>query len=752
MSYEYRPLQGQDIRLITIEPPETGTDYSSPIRCTVEHVDLSSAAVPPDKPYKGQGHHWPEAYFPRNLSAIFKDPADAPQPEKVQYFKDADSQSVGESLPWRHEWGDFVALSYSWGPPTPVHRITLDDCSFFVGANLFQALLHIRLHERIREGFRLWIDAICINQNDVAERSAQVGRMKDIYTAAWHVVIWLGPEADNSGLAVSALSWIAERNRTQSPYEGFYRENTKIDARPLFIVWGTFKSPLKSSVYRALFFFLSRPYWQRMWILQEVIMARQDGLVVICGKSCLAWRDVYDAATFISNDETRFGRELVASARPRILNSWSFEFARDRVVSERDWSSDRMWNLLVEMASIQSYQHLQPQVGQDPRHPFELLRPLILARDAKVTEERDRVYGILGIRAVADHVHVIPDYTLSLSTIYRDFSAQHILQGNLDILRFVSRGGGQIKAKTNTIETPSVLGHRKVASVVGPMLSSLPNSSKEETIGLTCTHEVPTWTVCWTCKTIPTAQLRGLYRAGGSKLPIVPVISPEDGTLAVDSIVFDRIESLGTFHPAEVGDSYPQNALEPAVSAYGDLEATRTAFWRTILGNTTAHGGVQASKTGSWLLEPKIWDGGVAGVYTNGFGLHELMARNKKLVLGGYTLEHLIFGPDRSRWRQKIGASERIYNPSEEQREVLSWAMNATAWRRLIGTSDGRVGLTPAAAREGDVLAILRGCSTPMVLRKLGKRWQLVGESYIYGAMDEEILKGDLESSAIVIC
>ncbi|KAK2743174.1 heterokaryon incompatibility protein [Colletotrichum kahawae] len=510
MPYEYQALQGADIRLLTIEPLEDGEDFSAPIRCTLEHVDLEAAARASG--FKGQNHVWPETESTHDVAAIFKDPEDAQT--LVQVGDDTkravegspDWKGNDNDLPWRHDWGDFLALSYVWGPPTPVQHIILNGHQFPVGPNLFQALLHLRPNERIRQGFKLWIDAICINQEDIAERSAQVGRMRDIYAAAWQVVIWLGPGADDSELGMSALSWIAARNRTPSPYDGFYRESTKIDARPLFIIWGTFKSPLKKTVYKALFSLLFRPYWQRMWILQEVAMARPDAPVV-CGKSCLPWRDIHEAATFISNDETRFG-----------------------------------------------------------------------------------------------------------------------LQG----------------------------------------------------------------------------------------------------------VIFDTIGSLGSFHPAEVDATYPQNAIPTTNSAYGGLEDTRNALWQTLLGDTTVDGGGQAPEAGAWLLDPKIWNQGVAGVFTNGFGLDELMSRNKKLVLGGHTLEQLISGVVRSGWRQKIKSTERIYNPTEEQREVLSWAMNVTAWRRIIGTTSGRIGLVPAAARAQDKIAVMRGCSTPMVLRASEDRWEVVGECYVH--------------------
>jgi hypothetical protein len=62
---------------------------------------------------------------------------------------------------------------------------------------------------------------------------------------------------------------------------------------------------------------------------------------------------VYGAACFVAVDERRFGREIVESVRPRILRSWSFEFAKDRCAKERNYSSKRLWRLLIKIMEIQ---------------------------------------------------------------------------------------------------------------------------------------------------------------------------------------------------------------------------------------------------------------------------------------------------------------------------------------------------------------------------------------------------------------
>jgi hypothetical protein len=88
----------------------------------------------------------------------------------------------------------YQALSYAWGTaedPTNIYVGKSKDYVLSVPKNLACALDHLCLKERSRT---LWIDAICVDQQNLAERSQQVGRMADIYTWAERVIVWIGPE------------------------------------------------------------------------------------------------------------------------------------------------------------------------------------------------------------------------------------------------------------------------------------------------------------------------------------------------------------------------------------------------------------------------------------------------------------------------------------------------------------------------------------------------------------------------------
>ncbi|KAH7176263.1 heterokaryon incompatibility protein-domain-containing protein, partial [Dactylonectria macrodidyma] len=96
----------------------------------------------------------------------------------------------------------YDALSYTWGDPEPTKRILVNGLPFWISANLFAASRHLRLPGRPRV---LWIDAICINQNDLIKKAGQVGMMFSIYLKAYRVVVWLGQATNDDEYLFSLL-------------------------------------------------------------------------------------------------------------------------------------------------------------------------------------------------------------------------------------------------------------------------------------------------------------------------------------------------------------------------------------------------------------------------------------------------------------------------------------------------------------------------------------------------------------------
>jgi hypothetical protein len=93
----------------------------------------------------------------------------------------------------------YEALSYVWGDTKSSARILLNGVEFDVTENLGAALIHLRSATSERT---LWVDAICINQDNILERNEQVRQMGSIYEQATGVIVWLGRYSGNAQLAM----------------------------------------------------------------------------------------------------------------------------------------------------------------------------------------------------------------------------------------------------------------------------------------------------------------------------------------------------------------------------------------------------------------------------------------------------------------------------------------------------------------------------------------------------------------------
>lgn len=150
---------------------------------------------------------------------------------------------------------EYIALSYTWGPESPKQNIAINGSEFFVRQNLFDFLV---VACGKHAGNLFWIDQICIDQSNTGERNHQVMRMSQIYEDASCVYSWLGAEADNSDEAMDFIEKLSQPRNDTWPHLNF--------------------TDSKQNVIGAL---LDRPYWRRLWIVQEVVLARR--VIVLCG-------------------------------------------------------------------------------------------------------------------------------------------------------------------------------------------------------------------------------------------------------------------------------------------------------------------------------------------------------------------------------------------------------------------------------------------------------------------------------------
>ncbi|KAF7198407.1 Heterokaryon incompatibility protein 6, OR allele [Pseudocercospora fuligena] len=243
VEFRYDHLHFLDIRLMTILPHSTPHD----IHCTLNHV-------------------W--------------------------FTKDSEYDISFGAYPYdlhRGEWRKlpYIALSYCWGSHTARRQIFVDGKAFNVTRNLFSALQAIVTSHNISPWY--WIDAICINQQNVREKNEQVQKMRDIYASATLVFAWLGTAAQASVFTVASRDPWLNNGSMQEVRDGL-DNGWKQDARGQHfsafdsmrswkggqVKWhrGEPRLPLNSEVAQvAIDRLLKNRYFQRTWIIPEFINA-----------------------------------------------------------------------------------------------------------------------------------------------------------------------------------------------------------------------------------------------------------------------------------------------------------------------------------------------------------------------------------------------------------------------------------------------------------------------------------------------
>lgn len=563
-----------------------------------------------------------------------------------------DSESETAKLDLNHVSLDdrpkYCALSYVWGPPEPSTLIRLGGGLIRVRQNLFDFLNILRPYSD--QSTPVWIDAICINQEDIGERNSQVQLMGDIFSDAHWVISWLGRESEDSELAFEIISC--------------FENEVKGD--------GDFREIVKSEKYEkhwiALKSHLDREYWSRVWITQEIILPRS--VLLLCGTDRCSW---WSLAGLIGFSDTAPHPSTKPSEAASSVILTPVQLAR--TVAELATERSRGRNI-----------------------PLSIW--LSVSRQRYATDERDRVFSVLGL--VRNNAEYRPDYTKTSATIFREITQHCIAQGgNLDVLSccsFLEDEDHRLleethmnlwKVREKSPETYDLL-------VSAPQLSAGPAWPLDRTLG---NKEIlPSWVPNWTQRrdlsdrhslVVNIRERRCCFQAAGDSAPDVRYLESQ-GKMITRGVVIDPIESASADMTDDLLEDWNlwQESTVPQ-DVYGDVAATRLAFKSTaVLGRDV--NGYKQSFTGGSLLDEKAF-----GLPYDG-------------PLG------ISYGQTRiSREDFFDGLISRYYS------------------RRFFVTGLGYIGRGPAALQAGDIIAVLLGGKVPFVLRGIngdGSCYVLIGE------------------------
>lgn len=255
----------------------------------------------------------------------------------------------------------YNALSYHWGETTNTTAIEVNAIQVQVSVNLEAALRRLGAAGI----YTIWADALCINQRDKKEKSHQVPRIGAIFRKASEVAIWLGDELDMDETSREYLSTgtIPEIDR-----------DTCLSTLPIFN------------------HLLGRPYWRRVWIIQELAVASRISL--FCERYRIPWQSI--------------------DASCRCCQTESFTNSPGRSADENVRRFIMLRRVRAEVLS---------------RQPIHLLDALYRTTSSLATDPWDRIFALLGLTFDGSHFVPEPSYFGSVSQSFTEF-ATSLLKSN----------------------------------------------------------------------------------------------------------------------------------------------------------------------------------------------------------------------------------------------------------------------------------------------------------------------------------
>ncbi|KAJ8106495.1 hypothetical protein OPT61_g9496 [Boeremia exigua] len=642
-------------------------------------------------------------------ASVFLEPVDETSIRLLQFSQPEDGVFVGnlQKFPL-DDAPPYYTASYVWGEReytgTAIH---LDSGELPVLNRLAPFLHMVTQQDDFDPMDWWWIDSLCINLQDAHEREKQVRIMADVYKKARKAIIWLGEEKEDDNDCSNAIDFLHYLSKLQFAFnrdDVAMRNNLE---RPEF----TEKCLVVSNL-------LSRPWWTRVWTLQEFVLPKEAKLY--CGPVSIS-RGKFKSAIYsiflcstISND---FEHELV----PRKLFDGAFN--RRRIHQWHTKPASIGINLIAIMAYLGNH---------------------------SATDSRDRIYSVLGLITDQDRALIGPaEYSTNtqqqFSKLVRSFWDVH---RSLDIICFVHLFSREAAACDPGLDnavptwTPDWRTTIDFASPV-PLMAS---QSASEHIG----NFRPLRSIHW----------KAFYYAPGSHLrKRADVHFSNDLTeLHCNGVLIDTIHGLGGLDSTELrcqsficndkghcllqSDKDQRSAPRAVMQPMDWLEAIARSL---VIDRQDKYLCFQAPVryvTDFLFLCHACIDG-----YPVDWSFSTWFEHNRHLKFGDHTLQSLVdqvpsevTSPPPLLHRP---SSHPVHQTNDKLDTFLSRFHDIVRKkaRRLMVTEEGYIGVAPCRARPGDVVAILYGCSIPLVLRKVESLavWQVVGEGYVHGMMNGEV-------------
>jgi hypothetical protein len=610
----------------------------------------------------------------------------------------------------------YEALSYCWGDSHERLPIFLDGSPFTVTTNLEAALRHLRHATQIRT---LWIDAVCINQADTTERTSQVRQMGTIYRNASQTAVWLGQDAR---ITDPFFGWLNDAHNflTRLHLElgiDYQRDGislkTPISTPVIDQIIDKFKEYIlcvpDALEMLTLFWtvFTKQPWFERVWVVQEVSLAKK--VTLYFGEHSVDW-DIF--------------REVY----PYLTTSY---VSPASITQDPTGIAPNIFGQLLSCSSSGTKGMKLP-----------ITKLVALNCNRKATDPRDHVYAFLGLASSSIHPLLDPDYSEDVlpKDVYMNLVEYSMtVEQSLDILTMnevVSRE--QDTSWCPTWSNSLSRGHFFTPGAPFPLLSKFG---------------------------IDEENAEGNEFQASSCLPPDATIDRQSGILTCSGLFIDIVEDHGKPVAMAVTEL---SAEAPPVIDFHQWEEVLLKKFGNVEHGTWIRKLTSATDTLLILFQEilpavklpffrMVTKFGMGRIFRTGYRFlkYRAVVPNPPYVAGGNTLEAYIrtLCTDRTAARERL--TEEAYEafwgwsyvtPSldpavKQQGQVVGFSMlNRLLHRSLFVTEKGYIGLGPAKIQNGDMVCIIYGCSVPLILRAQNDHHILVGEAYVHGIMDGEVI------------
>jgi hypothetical protein len=581
----------------------------------------------------------------------------------------------------------YVAISYVWGKSAETRIIRVNNRPVAVNACLERALVAVR--NWAKNTVVTWIDGLCINQNDPVEKLHQIKFMSQIYAGASHVLGWLGESADKSDYAIDTIKKMAEGIQVQEKLEGQKSAQPTQSGTPLRH-WLDDIPQLtdeddKESIWNSIGALFKRSFWKRLWIRQEIVLARE--LILLCGRSVIAW----DLVHFVGNHFENAMSTALEDHLTRRIHSMVLAIDWGRHIEIRRWRRNH-----------------QKMIEKDDLMPIYMMIPITSGLQA--TDPRDHIYGLLGISKLPGLPEA--DYSLSVESLYTQYTELWIAWN----MRCSELGW---EFQYSPFFRAGIGFERRFAAL-------------------------PSWVVDLSTYQEPSVHIAGLKgaRAAGKSLQHMTNASVHCTALRLRGHVVATVTNVWSYeedtHVISYLSSVTHKLLMMCNAAYGIAQQKMLlTIFRTIMEHfdlsqeaAQPEDAELSGRFASFIAYLQICQGAGIDEVMNDESVLAAIERTQSSSDAGL----IDFAPYQARFPIAEAETEDFIVLMEGLFRFLS----------LFKTSDGSLGMGPRQLKQDDVLCILPGGEAPLVLRPSGQHYTLVGPCYLHGLMNGEAVGDDL--------